>query len=47
LYTEGLQSLYVNTGLGTVGFPIRVGLNPEITLLTLRTVAEDDGDEGE
>jgi uncharacterized protein len=28
--------LYVNRGLGTLGFPARVGSKPEITLLTLR-----------
>lgn len=30
------QFLYVNRGLGTVGPPIRFGVRPEITLLTLR-----------
>jgi len=29
-------ALYVNRGLGTVGFPVRLGVPPEITLLTLR-----------
>jgi predicted MPP superfamily phosphohydrolase len=35
---NGLQraSLYVNRGLGTFGFPVRIGVPPEITLLTLR-----------
>jgi predicted MPP superfamily phosphohydrolase len=28
--------LYVNRGLGTLGFPARIGSRPEITLLTLR-----------
>ena len=28
--------LYVNRGLGTFGFPVRLGVPPEITLLTLR-----------
>ena len=28
--------LYVNRGLGTVGAPVRIGVPPEITLLTLR-----------
>lgn len=36
LYTENNRHLYVNTGLGTVGFPARIGLKPEITLITLR-----------
>ncbi|MFI5102100.1 MAG: metallophosphoesterase [Terriglobales bacterium] len=35
---NGLQRavLYVNRGLGTFGFPVRLGVPPEITLLTLR-----------
>lgn len=33
---EGVQYLYVNRGLGTVGPPLRLGIRPEITLLTLR-----------
>lgn len=28
--------LYVNRGLGTLGFPFRIGMSPEITLLTLQ-----------
>lgn len=36
LYQYGDQYLYINRGLGTTGPPIRVGVNPEITLLTLR-----------
>ncbi len=28
--------LYVNRGLGTIGAPVRIGVPPEITLLTLR-----------
>src|ERR1700676_1023826 len=36
--TNGLDkaALYVNRGLGTFGFPVRIGVPPEITLLTLR-----------
>ena len=30
-------TLYVNRGLGTFGMPVRIGVPPEITLLTLRT----------
>lgn len=30
-------SLYVNRGVGTLGLPARIGANPEITLLTLRS----------
>ncbi|HZL11423.1 MAG TPA: metallophosphoesterase [Prolixibacteraceae bacterium] len=35
LYQSGDQLLYVNRGLGTVGFPGRIEMRPEITLLTL------------
>jgi predicted MPP superfamily phosphohydrolase len=28
--------LYVNSGLGTIGIPVRLGVPPEITLITLR-----------
>jgi len=35
LYTEGRQSLYVNTGIGFIGFPGRVGMPPEITVIVL------------
>lgn len=36
--SNGVQkaALYVNRGLGTFGFPVRIGVPPEITLLTLR-----------
>jgi predicted MPP superfamily phosphohydrolase len=30
------SNLYVNRGLGTIGIPVRMGVPPEITLLTLR-----------
>lgn len=36
---RGPQYLYVNRGLGTVGPPIRLGIRPEITLVTLRRAA--------
>lgn len=36
LYKEGHQYLYVNRGLGFLGYPGRVGILPEITLLTIR-----------
>ena len=38
LQTTGSKkaALYVNRGLGTFGFPVRIGVPPEITLLTLR-----------
>ncbi|PPK88824.1 hypothetical protein CLV84_1797 [Neolewinella xylanilytica] len=36
LYRKGTQSLYVNRGLGFLGYPGRVGILPEVTVLTLR-----------
>jgi predicted MPP superfamily phosphohydrolase len=36
LYTEGSQHLHVNRGFGFIGFPGRVGMPPEITLLNLQ-----------
>ena len=33
LYSEGNQHLYVNRGFGYIGFPGRVGMPPEITLI--------------
>ena len=33
LYTEGEQYLQVNRGLGWLGFPGRLGMRPEITLI--------------
>lgn len=36
-YSEGDQHLYVNRGLGWLGFPGRIGMRPEITLLKLKT----------
>lgn len=36
LYREGDKQLYVNRGIGTTAFPVRVGIDPEITLITLR-----------
>jgi hypothetical protein len=35
LYRSGDQFLYVNRGMGTVGFSGRIEINPEITVLTL------------
>lgn len=34
-YAEGAQQLYVNRGFGFIGFPGRVGMPPEITVLEL------------
>jgi predicted MPP superfamily phosphohydrolase len=30
------QHIYVNRGIGTTGIPVRIGIPPEITLLTLK-----------
>ncbi|WP_117879252.1 metallophosphoesterase [Aureibaculum luteum] len=35
LYKQNNQYLYVNRGLGWLGFPGRIGMRPEITVLTL------------
>lgn len=37
LYQEGDQFLHVNRGMGVLAFPGRVGMAPEITLLTLKS----------
>ena len=36
LYQEGDQYLYVNRGFGFIGFPGRVGIPPELTIITLK-----------
>jgi uncharacterized protein len=36
LYQEGKQYLYVNRGFGYLGFPGRVGIPPEITIVELK-----------
>lgn len=38
LYTEGGKSVYVSSGLGTVGAPIRLGAPPEVSLIRLCAV---------
>jgi hypothetical protein len=35
IYQSGQQQLYVNRGFGFIGYPGRVGILPEITLLEL------------
>lgn len=35
LYSEGNQHLYVNRGFGYIGYPGRIGIPPEITVLEL------------
>ena len=37
LYRIGDQAIYVNPGLGETIFPARIGVRPEITLITLKT----------
>ncbi|MBK8809007.1 MAG: hypothetical protein IPO21_21210 [Bacteroidales bacterium] len=37
IYNEAEKMLYVNRGLGFVGYPGRVGIRPEITLIVLHT----------
>lgn len=39
LYQEGKQFLYVNRGLGYLGYPGRVGILPEITVIELKSTA--------
>jgi hypothetical protein len=41
LYKENGQLLYVNRGLGFIGFPGRIGIRPEITLVTLFNKANE------
>ena len=36
LYTNGDSKLYVNRGFGSIGYPGRVGIWPEITIIELR-----------
>lgn len=36
LFTENDKHLYVNRGFGSIGYPGRVGIRPEITLIELR-----------
>lgn len=37
LYEENNQKLYVSTGLGYIGYSGRIGINPEIVVITLKT----------
>ena len=37
LYEENGQKIYINRGFGVLAYPGRVGMSPEITLLTLRS----------
>jgi predicted MPP superfamily phosphohydrolase len=38
LYQEGKQFLYVNRGFGFLGYPGRIGIMPEITVIELKKV---------
>jgi uncharacterized protein len=42
-YQSGRSTLYVNRGLGTTGPPVRIGVAPEIAVLTLRRAVDDVG----
>jgi predicted MPP superfamily phosphohydrolase len=39
LYKHNTQYLYVNRGLGWLGFPARIGMRPEITFIELQTTS--------
>lgn len=39
LYQEDNQHLYVNRGYGYLGYPGRIGIPPEITILTLKSIS--------
>ena len=42
LYQTGKQYLYVNRGLGVIGFPGRIGMPPEITVISLWKVKSSE-----
>ena len=35
LYRQGASAIYVSSGLGTIGVPVRLGAPPEISLIQL------------
>jgi predicted MPP superfamily phosphohydrolase len=39
LFEENRSKLYVNPGVGMVFAPIRIGIDPEITVITLRSAS--------
>ncbi len=41
LYNKHNVYLYVNTGLGTIGFPRRINMPPEVTVITLKRIEVD------
>ena len=36
LHQEGSQSLYINTGVGVFGLPVRLNMPAEVALIELR-----------
>jgi predicted MPP superfamily phosphohydrolase len=40
LYKSDEQYLYINRGIGTIGPPLRIGIEPEITLITLHSIEQ-------
>jgi len=50
LYRDNGQYIYINRGLGTIGFPGRIGMSPEITVIELfktRKKGQGTRDEGQ
>ena len=39
LYEQNGQAIYVNRGLGYLGYPGRVGIMPEITVIELQNLS--------
>ena len=44
LYRKGHQYLYVNPGLGYIGYAGRIGIPPEISVITLRSAQRSSAD---
>jgi uncharacterized protein len=42
LFRHGNTQLYVSSGTGVIGLPIRLGVRPEIAVLRLRRAVDDD-----
>jgi len=42
IYERGKQKLYVNTGLGFIGFPGRIGIRPKISVIDLYSLKNPD-----
>ncbi len=41
LYRFGRQYIYVNPGFGYIGMPLRIGISPEITIITLKRASHE------